>query len=118
MAVINGTNWRAIISPAVAITFMSVAGTGVLMLCDLKGGNLRGLHEIAGLVFAAAGLIHLIVNWRPLRACFRRPVALVFFGVATAICVLALVTPGREHNRGRHHGEPPRDGRIAEDARR
>lgn len=106
MSVIDAKNWRAIVSPAVAITFVAVAGTGVLMLCDLKGGGLRGLHEIGGVLFAAACLIHLIINWQPLLACFRRPVALVSLALAAAALILTLASSGREHEGDRHHGGP------------
>lgn len=87
-------NWRPWVSPVVAIAFLAVAGTGVLMLAHAGDRGLRGLHEMAGLLFAAAGVLHLAINWRAFLACFRRPAALVALIVTTALCAALALAHG------------------------
>ena len=103
MAVVNGATWRAWVSPLVAITFLAVSGTGILMLSHVRGGNVRGLHESTGILFALSGLVHLALNWRAFTACFRRRTALVTVAVATAACLIVLLLPGHESARDRDH---------------
>jgi len=98
-------NWRPWVSPVVAISFVAVAGTGVLMLAHAGDRGLRGLHETAGLAFAAAGVLHLVINWRAFLAYFRRPAALVALVVTTALCLALALAPGGA-------GDPARGGRF------
>ncbi|MEN6532394.1 MAG: DUF4405 domain-containing protein [Bryobacteraceae bacterium] len=99
---------RSIISPVVAVTFVAVGATGIMMLAHIRSGALKGLHEWAGLVMAIAALIHLIVNWRAFTSLFRHKKAIVAFALATALSV-ALFAAGaarKDQGRGRPGGPP------------
>jgi hypothetical protein len=100
---VSGAVLRAWISPVVAITFLAVSLTGVFMLSGLRGG-VRGLHETAGVLFAIAGIAHLVVNWRPFLASFRTPAALASLVAAAALCLAFLFLPGAGRENDRSHG--------------
>jgi hypothetical protein len=93
---------RSWVSPVTVFSFLVLATTGLLMLFHLRLPGVKGVHEWMGVVFAAAGLLHILLNCRPLLACLRRGSAAVALGVALALCVAALVVPG-------DHGRPGSD---------
>ncbi len=94
---------RSIISPVVAVMFAVVAITGLLMLGPAHGGALRGLHEVAGIAMAIAGLAHLVVNWKPFLALFRHKRAIVGCALAAGLAVVLFFAGGNEAAHGRHH---------------
>ena len=107
---------RSWVSPITALAFVVVAGTGLLMLLHVRLPGIKGLHEWMGVAFAVAGLLHVVLNWRPLLACLRRRSAAVALGAALVLCVAALLVPedrdrsGGDRHRGHRAGsaEPTR----------
>ncbi len=104
MPEINTAKWRAWASPLTAITFLAVAGTGIYLLADERAGPIRHLHEMAGILFVVAGVIHLIINWRAMLARFRSRVALAALAGAVALSLLLLLTPGQGRDGDEEHG--------------
>jgi len=97
------------LSPLTAVFFVAIATTGVLMLLHLRAPGVRLLHEIAGLLFAAAGIAHLVVNWRSLCACFRRRTAWITLAAGLLVCSALIVLDfAHGDDREMRHGRPPR----------
>ena len=112
---------RTWVTPLTAVSFAAVAITGILMWLHVRVPAIRELHELLGLVFAVAGVVHLTANWRAFIAYFRRPWATASCAASCAASVLAAVLlclvlifanggePGHYGGNGhRHHaGGPP-----------
>ena len=62
---------RTWISPLVAISFLIVSITGLLLMMHAGSRSVSSLHEWMGVLFIIAGAIHLVLNWKPFLACFR-----------------------------------------------
>jgi len=92
---------KTCLSPFVAVAFVVIAATGVLLFFHVKNGPIMVLHEWFGWVFVVAGAIHLVLNLRPLLAYLKLPAALVSIGVALAL--VALLWIGGAHHEGEHH---------------
>ncbi len=95
------------LSPFVSIAFLVIAATGVLLFFHVKNGPIMALHEWFGWLFVAAGLVHVLLNLRPLAAYLRRPSAWAAVAVALVLGAL-LVVGGAQHDREHHrpgHGE-------------
>ena len=82
------TNPRHWLSPLTAIFFVAIAFTGILMWVHLGVPGVKLLHEVAGLLFTTAGIAHLVLNWRALRAYFRRRTAWITLSAGILLCAL------------------------------
>ncbi|HLP01486.1 MAG TPA: DUF4405 domain-containing protein [Opitutaceae bacterium] len=89
------------LSPFVGIAFLVIATTGVLLFFHVKSGPIMALHEWFGWLFIVAGLVHVLLNLRPLLAYLKRPRALVAIGVA--VLVVALLWVGGAQHESEHH---------------
>lgn len=91
------------LSPFVAVTFIAVAFSGILLLFHLKFAGMHQIHEWGGLLFLFAGGLHLILNWRVLRSYLVKPSALwgALAGVVTI--VFAALFPFADHGRNFHN---------------
>jgi hypothetical protein len=89
------------LSPFVTIAFAVIATTGVMLFFHVKNGPIMALHEWFGWLFVVAGLVHVVLNLRPLLAYLKRPAALVSIGVAVAVAVL-LSVGGAQHENEHH----------------
>jgi hypothetical protein len=105
---------KTCLSPFVAVAFVVIAATGVLLFFHVKNGPIMALHEWFGWVFVVAGVIHLLLNLSPLLAYLKRPAALVSVGVALALVALLWIGgaqhEGEHHRRG--HGPGSEEGRT------
>ena len=106
------TNPRHWLSPLTTVFFAAVGVTGILMWLHLRVPGVKLLHEVAGLLFVAAAGAHVVRNWRPLCACFRRRAAwntvLAAVLVCTALAAMDLARGGgREGGREGEHGRGP-----------
>ncbi len=104
----TNTGWlrKSWISPLLTGCFVATAGTGVVMLLHVRGlmPVVKPLHEGISLLFLVAGLLHVLVNWRPLLRYFReRREAWAALGIACAVAV-ALAVMGALHGDTRPHG--------------
>ncbi len=97
---------KLVLSPFVAGSFAVIGVTGLLLLADIENGTITFLHEVFGIAFLAAGLLHLLLNWRPLAAYLRQRSGAASLGSAALLALLVfaagLMTP--EHHRRGHHG--------------
>jgi len=57
---------KTILSPFVAVGFSVISITGVLLFLHVKNGPIIVLHEWFGWAFVVSGLIHVLLNLRPL----------------------------------------------------
>lgn len=110
----TNTGWlrKSWISPLLTGCFVATAGTGVVMLLHVRGlmPVVKPLHEGISLLFLVAGLLHVLVNWRPLLRYFReRREAWAALGIACAVAV-ALAVMGALHGGARPHGPGFPDG--------
>lgn len=62
--------FRPLATGATALTFAVVATTGVMLFFRLFDAKVKELHEILGLVFAAAAPAHLSLHWKSMRTYF------------------------------------------------
>jgi hypothetical protein len=94
---------RTWISPVTSISFIVVAVTGIFLAFHIKNGSIKMLHEWLGYLFAAIGLLHLLVNWKTFLSHFQKPAA----GLAAVACAILVAVmafsggPGK--NRASHH---------------
>jgi len=77
---------KYVISPFVAAVFAAMATTGVLMFFHVKNGSIVTLHEWAGWAFLAAGLVHFLLNAKPLWSYLS-----LKWGRVSLVCALALI---------------------------
>ena len=108
------TGWlrKSWISPLLTGCFVATAGTGVIMLLHVRElmPAVKPAHEWMGVGFLIAGLLHVLVNWRPLLRYFReRREAWVALGIACAVAVV-LAVMGAVHGDTRPHGPDFPDG--------
>jgi len=103
---IPATN-RTWVSPIAAIAFIAVAVTGILMLFHVHQASIKNLHEWIGVVFAAAGFLHLILNWKSLLSYFNRKVGIAAAIFTLLICIALFAFHGDDQHPG---GGPGREG--------
>jgi predicted neutral ceramidase superfamily lipid hydrolase len=94
------TTNRTWISPIAAIAFIAVAVTGIIMLFHVHQASIKNLHEWIGVVFAVAGLLHLMLNWKSLISYFNKRIAIVAAVATLLICIALFVFHGEEQHRG------------------
>lgn len=104
---------KSCLSGLVAISFVLVGISGVLMLFHVRIGAMTVLHEWIGLLFVLAGVLHLILNWKIFaKYCKQRSVIITIISVA--ILGAALMLSGGDHDsHGGHRHKGDRD-KVAE----
>jgi nitroreductase len=85
MSVLSSSTSRTWVSPIVAVTFVIVSVTGILMLLHVQTSGMNNLHEWIGVLFVAAGLFHLVLNWKVFLPYLKKRI-----GVAAAVFALLL----------------------------
>ncbi len=97
------------LSPFVAVAFVVISVTGGLLFFHVKNGPIMALHEWFGWLFVVAGLVHALLNIRPLLAYLRQPAALLSVGVAGTLALalwgLGALHEGEHQRRGGAHGQ-------------
>jgi hypothetical protein len=74
-----------------ALIFLIVGTTGVLMFFHLFENATKELHEILGLVFVSAALLHVYFNWGAMKRYFPKKVFLIFAALSL-ITVIGFVS--------------------------
>jgi len=94
------------ISPFLAVTFLAVSITGIIMLFHQKIPGINPIHQWGGVLFVIGGIMHLLLNWRPLKAYFNNQKALVgaCAGVLSIVLLVALFPHTHDHDQDRHRG--------------
>ncbi len=87
------------LSPLLALSYVAVSLTGILMLFHWKFPGMYQLHQWGGLLFVIAGGVHLFMNWRVFMAYFknRKHAVAGLVAGAVAIALLMAVMPHKEH---------------------
>jgi hypothetical protein len=85
--------------PLTIASFVVIAVTGILMFFHLDFGLMKGVHEWIGWLLVIGAVAHLVVNWRPFLAYFRRPVGIGIMAVVLLLGALSLLPAG-----GHPHG--------------
>ncbi len=93
------------LTPFMAVTYIAVAATGVIMLFHAKMPGLYSLHKWGGLIFVIAGVTHLMLNWRIFASYFKKSHAVwgACLGVI-AMLVVAIAFPSGERQHGYNDG--------------
>jgi hypothetical protein len=94
------------VSPFVAVTYVTVAVSGFLMLFHITFTGVQHIHQWGGFLFLIGGTIHMLINWRTLSSYFRSTKAVygVLAGVLTIVLFISLAP--HEKDNGRHgHGK-------------
>lgn len=91
-------------SPFIAVTFVAVSITGILMMFHLKLPGVYPIHQWGGCLFILAGAFHLLLNWREFVSYFRNNLAIssTLIGIL-ALILIAVFLPSHEHENGHHN---------------
>ncbi len=91
------------LSPCVAISFIIVVLTGLLMFFHLENGYLKNLHEWIGLLFGVAGIVHLLMNWPLFVSYLKKRGALLSVMSVVFLSMLCLLNGNSaQHEQGLH----------------
>ena len=82
------TSLRTWATPLTAGSFLVMAVSGVLLFFHIGPDLNEFIHEWAGWALLAGVTAHLVLNWRPFKAYFRRPVARIL--MAAGVVALAV----------------------------
>lgn len=97
------------LSPFVAIAFLVISATGVLLFFHVKNGPIMVLHEWFGWAFVVAGVVHVLLNIKPLFGYLKMRSGLLSLIIALLLTA-ALAIVGLNHKGGPHrdpNGQPP-----------
>lgn len=95
-AMLRLTTWAG---PLTIGSFVVVAVTGILMFFHLNFGLTKLAHEWLGWALVFGGVAHLVVNWRPFLAYFRKTSGIAIIAVLLVLGAASLV--GGSGPRGR-----------------
>ncbi|MCA0042812.1 DUF4405 domain-containing protein [Celeribacter litoreus] len=90
-------------TPLTIASFTIVGITGVLWYFHQVTGIARWMHEIIGLAMVLIVAFHVVLNWRPFKLYFKRPVGLAVIALGVVLTVGAYAWPEAE---GRAGGPP------------
>lgn len=88
---------RDIATSFTALIFIVIAITGILMFFHLLDAYTKQLHEIIGLGFVVAVLLHLAFNWKQMKMYFSKK---IFLSTAILVSIFSLVFILNSSNRG------------------
>ena len=80
--------------PLTAGSFVVMAVTGILMFFHLNFGAVRVAHEWLGWLLVIGAAAHLMVNWRPFLAYFRKPIGVGIMAAMFLLGALSLFPAG------------------------
>ena len=90
---------RKYVTPLMALSFIVVALTGILMLLHIKSRPIGHLHEWMGFFFVVAGIIHVMLKWETLKAYLRQRPMQISAAVVLLLSV-ALLSGGSQGQHG------------------
>ncbi|WP_348800437.1 DUF4405 domain-containing protein [Flavobacterium adhaerens] len=79
---------RKYITPFISLLFAVLAITGILMLFHLFDGYTEVAHELIGVAFVIAAVLHIMLNWNGLKIHFKRQ---VFVPSTIVVVILTLL---------------------------
>lgn len=78
---------RKYVTPFISLLFVVLAITGIFMLFHLFDGYTEVAHELIGIGFVLAAILHIILNWKGLKVHFMKQ---VFMPATIAVTALTL----------------------------
>jgi hypothetical protein len=100
---------KTVLSPFLTIAFLAISATGLLMFFRVHSGTIREIHEILGVLFVVAGLVHFIVNFRQLAAYLK--LRRSWIAIAATLTLIAFAAVGDDE------GAPQREQRMEQAGR-
>ena len=92
-------NVRTSLHPSLALSFIIVGLTGILMLLHIDARGVKHLHEWMSIVFLILCIVHLVLNWKALRAHLRNgPVLMSVIGICLLSALLLFGAGGKGQN--------------------
>lgn len=95
---------RTYATPLSLISFLVVGITGIFMLFDIRSGATGEIHELAGIVFVIALILHLVRNGRGVKAMLSLPKSKTFVAVGGIAAAVLLLLAAPIQSGGRGHG--------------
>jgi len=89
--------FRKWVTPLTAGSFLLMGITGIFMFFNIRPGLVSPLHEWLGILFVASVLLHLWLNWKPMKAHWHRPLGKALVLLFAVLTALAFVIPSFEH---------------------
>lgn len=71
-----------------SIIFLVIGITGVMMYFHLNSKLVKELHEVLGLVFVIAALLHVLMNWKSMRSYFKKRIFITAFLIISIISTI------------------------------
>ena len=85
---------REIVTPYLALVFLVVALSGILMFFHLFDGYTDVVHELLGLTFVLFVVLHIIKNWKSIGNYSRKRV-FIFPGIVIIIISITFIVVGK-----------------------
>ncbi len=95
---------RQWITPIALGSFIVSAVTGILLIFHIKSGFIIWSHEWLSLVFVAGGVLHALINFKPLKTSVVRIKGAVIVVAFIAVTGVALFSQGQAVTGGSHGG--------------
>ncbi len=100
-------NLRTGLNPSLALTFIIVGLTGIMLMFHIEAGGIKHLHEWMGIVFLILCITHLCLNWKTFLGYLKNRTVLVS---AIGICLLSAFLLISTGDRGKGHYGSSRPG--------
>jgi hypothetical protein len=84
---------RTWISPVLAVAFVVLSVTGILILLHIRTSEINHLHEWIGVLFVIAALFHLILNWKAMLSRFNKKIGIVAAALVLLIGIALYLSP-------------------------
>ena len=91
---------RTWVSPIATVAFIVLSVTGILMQFHIRFSGMNFLHKWIGVLFVAAGLLHLILNWKMLFSHFNKKVGVAAAAFALLVCIFLVAFHPADQRRG------------------
>lgn len=91
------------ISPMVAVAYVAVGFTGLLMMLHVHWGGVHPLHIWSGVIFVIAATVHLLLNWRVFASYFKSGKVVMLTACGVLLSLLMVVAVPSKGKMNRHH---------------
>lgn len=82
---------KTFLSTSLALSFLVVTITGIIMLFHIRGGAIKGIHQMIGLVFIISALFHLAANWRIFKSYLTRAKRTIIIAAGVILALVLLI---------------------------
>ncbi len=95
---------KAWLSPLVAVTYLAVSITGIMLLLHMKYPGVYPVHQWGGIIFMVAGIFHILLNWRVFTAYVKRTPGFIGLAAGTVLMLIIAVAAPSDNGHGNGHG--------------